>query len=87
MERLFQKNEGDSVGLKTEKLILHDITGDDKVFHINESRLCNNLRLLLDAGQTEQPTKILSNDTPPFCKISINQSSANGTKRFGAKYS
>jgi hypothetical protein len=35
MERLFQKNERDSIGLKPEKLFFHDVAGNDKVFHEN----------------------------------------------------
>jgi hypothetical protein len=35
MERLFQKNEGDPVGLKAEKLISHDVASNDKISHKN----------------------------------------------------
>jgi hypothetical protein len=33
VEGLLQKDEGDAVALKPEKLILHDVTSNNQIFH------------------------------------------------------
>jgi hypothetical protein len=33
VQGLFEKDEGDSIGVKLEQLIFHDVAGNDNVFH------------------------------------------------------